>query len=271
MKRIALALLPLTLAGCSELLPTIAFDRFDVQDLSFEKIDTDFVFRVDNPNPVSIDLSTYGYALQFESVQLLAGENDDGFTLEADGGSELSLPVGVVFADAWNLVQATRGEDEIGFGLDGHFGFDTPIGEADLPFSESGEFPALRTPKFSFQQIRVGKLDVLTGEADLEIDLGVDNEHGSMLWFDQFNFDLGLAGTNVVAGTIPTLGAVEGATTETVTLPISANLLNAGVAVITSLINKEPLQMQLAASMDVDTPFGVVPLQIDESGQISVQ
>jgi hypothetical protein len=41
--------------------------------------------------------------------------------------------------------------------------------------------------------------------------------------------------------------------------------------VITSLINKEPLQMQLAASMDVDTPFGVVPLQIDESGQISVQ
>lgn len=271
MTRHLLALLPLTLVGCAEMLPTIAFDRIDMQELSFKEADADFVFVVDNPNPISIDLAQYGYALSFEGVEIVSGDRDEGFTLEAEGGSELVLPVGVVFDKAWGAVEATRGLDTIGFGLDGQFGFDTPVGLAEIPFAEDGTFPALRTPKFSFKALRVKNLDVLTGAADLEVDLGVDNEHGSTLWFDEFRFDLGLGGSGVVTGTIPTLGAVDGATEETMTLPISANVLNAGVAVVDSLLNKEPLAIDLAASMDVETPFGVIPLQIDETGQVTVQ
>lgn len=257
--------------GCTELIPTVAFDRFDVHTLTWQEIDTDFVFRVDNPNPIQIDLTDYAYQLELQQVPVLSGENLEGFTLEAEGGSELALPVGLVFTEAWDLVEATRGEDTIDFGIEGDFGFDTPVGQAEIPFHETGDFPAVRTPNIRLDALRVGQLDVLSGEADFEIDLAVDNAHGSSLWFDSFTFDVGLGGSDVVAGSLPTLGAVEGAAEEILVLPITANLLNAGTSVIDALLNQEPLTVQLSASTDVETPFGVLPLQINEEGQVSVE
>jgi hypothetical protein len=37
------------------------------------------------------------------------------------------------------------------------------------------------------------------------------------------------------------------------------------------LTRRDPLNIGLAATMDVDTPFGVVPLSIDQTGNVTVQ
>ncbi|MBT3219996.1 MAG: LEA type 2 family protein, partial [Proteobacteria bacterium] len=92
-------------SGCSELdpfLPKVTFSNLKVRDINFQEADVDFVFDVDNPNPIGFNLSSFSYALGFEEIQLLAGDNEDGFALEADGNSELILPVDLIFADAWN-------------------------------------------------------------------------------------------------------------------------------------------------------------------------
>jgi hypothetical protein len=75
----------------------------------------------------------------------------------------------------------------------------------------------------------------------------------------------------VASGRIRELGGVEGATDGTLTLPVTVDLLRVGAEVVDALTGRDPLDVGLAATMDVDTPFGVVPLTIDETGRVSVE
>ncbi len=306
----ALAALAILTAGCTDGaggLLDVSFDRLDVQNIDFETVDADFVFRVENNTSFGLSVAEFDYALQFADVEWLDGDDPDGLTLLADDYSEIALPTSVVFGDLYEMVQAVRGEDNIGFGLDGNFGLalatDTVTyddsaaseGEAssqgieqsddgtyilDIPYNADGDFPALRRPKFSFQKIRLADLSLST--ASIELDLGVDNEHESNLWFTNFDYSLGLDGSTVASGLVADLGGVDGAASGdvsaasigTLTLPIDIDLLSlgaAGVEIYQALANNEPLNLNLAAATDVDTPFGVVTLAIDGTGNVSIE
>lgn len=269
----ALLLPALLLSSCDGELkayyPTIAFDRLDVNSVDWETADTNFVFRVDNPNPVDITMASFDYALAFEGEEWLSGDDPDGLTLAAADGSEVALPVTLNFADLYDMVQAIRGEDTIDFNLAGSFGFDTPIGPVELPYNADGGFPALRTPSFGFDEIRVADLS-LSG-ATIELDLDVDNDHASTLTFDNFDYTLTLEGEDVGEGSVATLGAVDGATTGVVTLPLDISFGSAGVALYSALLDGSGnVSAGLAASTDVETPFGTIPLDIDKNGRVKL-
>lgn len=273
---VALSLFAVLATGCTELepfLPTVSFERLDVQEISFERIDTNFVFAIDNPNPISIGLSSFSYDLALEDVDLLAGDNEDGFQLEADGSSDLALPVGLTWQGVFDTISATRGEDYVGFGLKGHFGFETgtSFGEARVPYDEAGDFPALRTPKFAFKRVRVSRVDLLTQEADIDIVLGVDNDQGSTLFFDNFDYGVEFNGTSVATGIVRELTDVEGGTEGTTTIPITVDLLSVGTSIVTAIVNKDRIHVGLDATVDVDTPFGVVPLDVVEAADMLLQ
>lgn len=264
----------LLLTACTELqqfVPTVDFQRLDVSDIDFEHIETDFVFAVHNPNPVEVGLSSFSWDLDLEGVDLVSGDQPDGFGLAAAGDSELRLPVDLSWADAWSTVQATRGEDIVDFALSGHFGFDTPIGEARIPYAEDGDFPALRTPKFAFDKLRVTHLDLFSQEADLALDLKVDNDHGSTLFFDGMDYQIALDGVSVADGSLSHLGEVAGASQDILTVPLTVDLLAAGVTVADAIIQKKPLPVRLDAVVDVDTPWGIVPLDVSEIGDAILQ
>lgn len=275
MKKLIFVLPYLALAvGCDELepyMPQVRFDNLEVKEIDFQDANVDFVFQVENPNPVEINLANFSYELGFEDVDLFSGDDSDGFALEAVGDSELRLPVGFAWTDAWDTVQALRGEDFVDFHLGGEFGFDTPIGLAELPYDEDGSFPAVRTPKFSFKKIRVKKLDVFNQTADVELDLGVDNEHGSSLFFENFDYKLKFGDKQVAEGLIPLLGEAVGATNSTQTVPVKIDLVNAGTTVYNALAGNGNVKVGLDATTDVDTPFGLLPLTVDETGDVAVQ
>jgi LEA14-like dessication related protein len=272
------ALLSLT-SGCAALdgyLPQVRFQELAVNELDFTRADVDFVFAVDNPNPVEIELSQFSYALGLEGIQLIAGDDADGMGLEAIGSSELALPVELIWEDAWNVVQATQGLDYVGFQLDGDFGFETPIGEALIPYDEDGDFPAVRTPQFTLQSARVASFDPTNLTSTLEIGLGVTNEHASSLFFERFAYELKMQGSPVADGEISVLGEVFGAaatgsTEGTLTLPVVIDLANVSVGVYNAIVNKEEIVFGLGAEMDVDTPFGLMPLSIDENGNLEIR
>ena len=264
------ALLPLT--GCAELsafLPTVDFDRLDVNAVDFDGIDSDFVFKVNNPNPIDVKLARFNYALDFGGVEWATGDDPDGLVLEAAGSSDLALPVSFSFDNLYEKVQAVRGEDNVDFGLNGSFGFNTntQAGIIDLPYDAVGDFPALRTPKFSFSDIEV--TDLSFSEATIAVNLDVDNDHASNLWFTNFAYKLKLAGTKVGAGTIADLGEVDGATTGSLSIPLTIDFLDAGYAVYEA-ISSGSIDIGLDATTDVETPFGLVPLTLDETGNVQV-
>lgn len=251
----------------SPYLPTVTFQRFDLKGLDFEHIDVDFVFDVANPNPVDIPLSRFDYALAFEGIELLAGDNPEGLSLVAEGSSELALPIGLEFANIFEIAEATRGLDFVGFGLQGGFGFDTDLGPVDIGYDEEGSFPALRTPRFDLGQLRIEAADI--DGVQFGLDMDVDNDHGSTLDFSNLDFQIDFAGLNVGGGNVETVASVPGATTETVTIPFGIDYLDA-IEALTAAASGEQIRVDLAADVDVDTPFGLVPLTVDEQGNVEV-
>jgi len=266
---LALLLLP----ACEELQqisPKVQFDTLAVEDIDFEHIDAEFVFQVDNPNPVEVGLARFSYDLELEQVSLLAGDEPEGLRLPALDSAEVRLPATLVWRDVYDTIDATRGEDQVDFGLDGEFGFDTRWGPLDLPYQTDGRFPALRTPTFRLGTLRVADLDVLGGKATVELDMAIDNDHGSTLNFADLDYALNLGGRKVADGLIADLGPVDGASERVVQLPLTIDLLQAGTSVVGILTNGGKLDAGLDATVNVDTPFGVLPLSVDETGRIDV-
>ncbi|HJN75474.1 MAG TPA: LEA type 2 family protein [Myxococcota bacterium] len=249
-------------------LPKVSFQRIDVLAVDWDGVDADFLFDVDNPNPIDVSMARFDYALAFEQVEWLSGDSPDGLVLSAEDSSELALPVSIEFESLFDMVQAVRGQDEIGFGLDGSFGFDTPVGPLDVPYDEDGGFPAPRRPGFTMNKLKLKNLNISGAELALKLD--VDNEHGSNLFFENVDYQIALAGVDIGGGFIDELGSVDGATTETVSIPIEIDFLDAGVALY-SVLQGEKLEVDFQADMDVDTPFGVVPLQVDQLAEIGIE
>jgi LEA14-like dessication related protein len=262
--------LGLTLGGCTELdayLPSVSFDRVDVDSVDWEEISSDFVFKVNNPNPIEVKLARFDYALAFGGVEWAVGDDPDGLVLDASSGSEIALPVDIVFQSLYDMVQATRGEDNIAFGLNGSFGFNTPAGVVDLPYDADGDFPALRSPGITYDRLRVDELS-LSG-ATIELDLDIDNDHASNLMFNNFDYQLSLNGTDVGVGFLDLLAEVDGASSETVSVPLELDFVDVGTAIYSAL-TENSVTVGLDAVTEVDTPFGVVPLAIDQSGNVEI-
>lgn len=278
----AILTLPLLLGSCQKVpdlgalgaelkkfLPTIAYDSLDVKSIDFKRIQADVVLSVDNPNPVELGLNTLDYALKVGGSDLLTGSTTAGLTMGASSKSELRVPISVVYADIGDVLSATKGKDEIGWSLSGEMGVKTPIGVAPLPVNVSGTMPALRTPSIKFDKIRVEELKILENKASLAVDLAVTNDQASALSLADVQYGLKLQSNEVANGRVDSLGSAA-AGTSTVTLPVDLSLTGLGQTLLDVLTNKGDIKADLSASMTVQTPFGPVPLSIDEGGQVKV-
>lgn len=267
-------MLALMLVGCTTgsldgFVPKVTFKQLNLTDLDFEQISTDFVFEVQNPNPVGIPLERFNYNLAFEGIDFISGDAKDDLSLAAENTSEMALPVTLTFEGIYEMVEAIRGEDTLGFMLDGNFGFNSDIGPVDVFYEAEDEYPALRIPKVNLGKLRLQKFDI-SGVA-MELDFDVDNDHASNLMLHNLDFDLNIAGIQVGGGQVSELGEVEGATTKTFALPINVDYASV-IAAGADLLSGEKLSVKMDAKLDVDTPFGVVvPLTIDESGNVTVE
>jgi len=259
------------LAACngdfSSFIPTVAFDRLEVDALDFDRIDTHFVFQVDNPNPVGAPLDRFSYAFALQGVELLSGDDPDGLELVADGQSEMALPVSLDFVGVYEAITATRGLDYVDFGLDGSFGFDTDLGPINVIYDEDGSFPAPRIPKFKLGKLRF--TDITASDVNFGLDVGVNNDHGSTIDLRDLDFRLGFAGVEVGGGQVEEFGSVNGATEETLTIPFGIDYVDA-IDAITAAATGEKLRVDLDATLNVDTPFGTLPLHVDETGDVDV-
>jgi LEA14-like dessication related protein len=282
MHRPLFILAALTLTGCEKIgsleglgldqfLPKVVFKRLKVGAIDFQKIDTDFVFAIENPNPIKVKLSSFSYDLDLAGSGLIEGVQNDGLTLEAQGDSKLVFPVRVVWADLFKLVGDLKGKDAVPFSFRGSIGFNTPLGEIKIPFKDTGEFPVIHLPKFSFQGVRVGKLDLLKQSATVTVDLGVQHDGGSPLALTGFDYNLTFGGKKVIEGVIDELASAKPGESGTISLPVTLNLLQLGATIVEAITQKTKLDVGLDATLAVGTPFGVVPLSIDERGKVDVK
>lgn len=277
----------------SQFVPAIKFDSLKVNNVNFQEIDTEFVFAINNPNPVGLDIDQFSYNLAFSDIDWLDGDNPDGLLLNASGESTISLPTHIVFTELYDMVQANRGADSLPFDLTGDFGVrldsstvvteessatDSSEGELlVLPYDADGEFPALRRPKFSFQKLRVMSASLSAVELSLVLD--VENDHASNLIFQRFSYDLDLGGDSTISGVVDNLEEIihgideEGAedANSELRIPITIDSLSVISSLWSVFSGGGRLDLGFNAISDVDTPFGLVELNIDEAGNVDVE
>ena len=288
--------------GCNQILdkdflqgmmPTVDFSGLNVNYVDFEAIETDFVFNVDNPNPVGFSVHDFDYALSFSEIEWATGDNPDGLTLNPGNASEMSLPVDLVFTDLYDMIQASRGADSLPFGVQGNFGIlldessivleenDDQVSQAqsgdyvvNLPYDAGGDFPALRKPGFSFQKIEVGELSI--DQANFDLVLDVENEHASNLTFTRFDYALDLGGGSLIEGVVDNLeevihGVEDSNQNRELRIPIEVDTFTTASTLLGLLTGAQELGIGFQAISDVDTPFGLVELAMDENGNISIE
>lgn len=255
-----------------ELTPKVTFKKVKVDDVDWKGADATFLFKIDNPNPLDIEVASFSYDLDIAGNDLISGKNQEGVHLASQGSTQMQLPASLVFADLLSLADSQKGQDSVPFKLKGTFGFDTPLGEISIPYEEEGELPVLRPPTFELQAFRVGELSLTRQTATLELDLGVTNAQSeNALTFSNFAYDIALSGTDVASSEVASLGKVGAGKTETVTLPIELNLLNLGTTIVSAITNKTQLKVALDAKVDVETPLGPLPLTVDETGKLELE
>ena len=249
----------------------VEFERLDVHDVTWDDVDTDFVFTVSNPNPIGIQMQRFDYALSFDGVEWVSGDDPDGLQVAAADDSEVALPALVGFVELYEMVQAVRGADDIPFEIRGTFGFDTDYGSIDIPYAADGAFPAVRKPTVDFSKVRLDSLD--WSGAVLEVDVEVDNEHESSLWLSNFDYQLDLEGTSVASGVLETFEVQpvsDGGSKGIVSIPVEIDFLDVGVGLY-DVLTSSSADLSLTASTDVETPFGIIPMTVDRSRSVDIE
>lgn len=272
---LALLLLPLLGSGCVKnlplpdleaLKPTLSFQSFKVRDASFRKLDTTFLFQVDNPLPVKVDIASIRWDLDVSGHDFLDGDRGLSLKLDAKSKSPVRVPVSISFADLYNVVRESRGKDELPWRLTGSVTVDTPAGPLSLPFDQTGTLPVLHPPAVSFRSLKVGKVDLTRQTARLDLVLALENRGKSPLTFDAFDYTIALGGSNVATGAarITPVSSVS-----EIELPIELKLLQVGKEIVDAVTGKSPLKVGLAADAVVASPVGPIPLKLNETARLT--
>ncbi len=277
MKRSSLLLAVPLLVGCksglpkmpdlSEVLPKVRFEKLAVEELDFQELDGRFVLEVDNPYPVDLDFAEANWKLGLAGQPFLDGAKGEGVSIEPSATSRVGLPFTMGFANALRIAgDAAEGKDRLPYSLDVDLAFSTPVGPVRVPLHHEDEMPALRTPQVRLKALRIGEFNPLANRASLELDLNLHSDQPSALVFERFAWKVKLAGNDAASGDAE-IGPVEG--DELVTLPIRLDLLGLGTTVVEALTKKTELKVRLTADASVGTPFGKVPLAVDEVADLT--
>ncbi len=239
--------------------PAFNFKRLGLTDINLGGLTLDTVWQLDNPNNVALSLASVEYALLVDDKQVVAGAPPQGFSMAANGSTDVHFPAGIKFQDLVQVVETFLTKDSATYKASGALGIQTPVGIIKLPLSKTGEFEVPKIPQVVFGDPKVSNLS-LTG-ATIEFPLTVTNKNTFPLPLGVLSGALSVAGANV--GTISTgeLGLMTEKGTKQVSLPVNVSFLSAASAVVNAVRGgNAPVQFNAQLQSGATT----VPLKVDQ-------
>ncbi len=97
------------------------------------------------------------------------------------------------------------------------------------------------------------------------------HQQASALSFLDFDYAFKLGGKSIVKGLVRTLADVPPGQQEKVTIPINIDLMAVGSTIVSAITNRSKVDVGLDANMNVNTPFGVVPLKIANLSSLKIE
>ena len=264
--RIALLLAGLAvLAGCETIRALLTFQEPEVRavgarvsELSFGGAEITVDLEVENPNPVSVTLQGFSYELFIEGQRFLGGSMDEGVQIDANGRSDLSVPVAFGFVDLLSTVQSLGDAVEARYALLVEVQFELPIiGELTVPVATEGTFPVIRRPGIELRAAHLQSIG-LSG-AEMELEIQVSNPNATGLRIESLVYQFSVQGESWVDGETSRPQLVRPLQESTVTLPFTLRFLSVGRAARTILMGDDSLDYRLDLSAVIGTDIELVP------------
>ncbi|NOY77929.1 MAG: LEA type 2 family protein, partial [Calditrichaeota bacterium] len=117
--------------------PQVTVVGAQLKSLSFSGASLSFDVRVQNPNPVGIDLKEFHYDFLLDGHPFLSGDETQSLKIEPNGSNLLHIPVAFTFETIYKTWKDLRDKDTTRYQLKGVFGFDVPVlGRVRIPASK---------------------------------------------------------------------------------------------------------------------------------------
>ena len=129
--------------------PKVNFQNVELREATADGIKLDFLFEVNNPNPLGAKITALTYDLKLNGSRIAKGKTKEAIEVGPQGRSDVRFPFELKFQDLVSTIKTLMGaRDKIKYKLDVVVSVDTPIGEIEVKRSAVGEFPVPR-PKLT--------------------------------------------------------------------------------------------------------------------------
>ena len=247
--------------------PDVKVENVNITDFSFEDITLDFGLLVSNPNAFGAALEGYAYQFAIQGNEFLSADESRQINVGASSASNVNIPVTINFKKLYDLMQQTKELDSLSYELTGSFKPGGMLSAFDIPFSRAGKLPNVRVPQIKFSGLKVNKMG-LTG-IDLELGLDLVNKNAFGFNVGELNYDVALAGSQLVKGSTDKLASVPANGTSEITLPVSLDFSGA-LGSLASVLRGNSVQATIKGNTDLTTPFGQVNFPFNTTQDIPI-
>jgi len=277
---LTVAALVLGLAACTPMVkqafdnqkPQVSVADQRVTGLDFEHISITFGLKVDNPNPIGIDLEGLDYDLKLDGHSFLSGKQDKQIQIAASGASRIELPLSMTFKEIKQGLSGLKGKDEVPYELTTGLLIKVPLlGTYRYPVVSHGVLPVPQLPVISLQSLKVESLN-FTG-ATLALKLLVNNPNNFSVALNSLNYDLKINGKQWASGKSQTLGNIREKQKSVITLPVSVSLMDLGAGFSNLLKGGEELNYAIVGKLNASTSnklIGNFDIPFDNNGRVKI-
>jgi LEA14-like dessication related protein len=252
--------------------PQVSFSNAKINGLSFDAVNLLFDIKIQNPNPVGLKMAGFGYDLLIDGTSFLKGEQNRELAISARGDSVVQIPITLGFLNLYQTYQNLRDQDRSNYQINCNFSFNVPVlGMVTIPVSKSGDFPLLKPPKVSLDELRLENLNLSGAELNLRIEMKNPNAFSMILRRLQYEFKVNekrwVSGDAMESVNVAEKG--EGF----IEIPIFISFIELGRSVYQMLSGDKNLDYQFGGKIDFTTSMPLldqVILPFDHSGQIRV-
>jgi len=119
------------------------FTRYEVKEVNFVSATFDFIFNVDNPNDIPLNVKKIEYNLYLEEKSFVKGESK-GFDLGAKENKEISIPVKLSYLDTIDSLATVvknllLGSKKVAYRFEGDLVVESLGASAKVPLRSQGE------------------------------------------------------------------------------------------------------------------------------------
>ena len=265
-RSVAVLIALLALTGCASLSPIVRTPEVSFQNLKIEEASlTDgifnFIFVVNNPNPVGLRASRITYALKINGASFINGKLDRGISLPSNGAGQMAIPVHIRYLDAFDSMVDMVRRKTAAYDISGKF----YIGPIAIPYQARGVFNLPQMPKIRLENIRIEQLSLLG--ARLRCRLNLDNTNDFALPLQRLDYNLKLGKTSFAQASAKPAGPIAAKSETGMDLSLDVSFAQLGASAY-QLLQGKSTDYRLDGKLVMDKGSGSKLLPFSLGGKV---